>query len=165
MRIGEILSEQDVALGLPARGRRSALTRIAAHLSNRAGLPSDSILAALRDRDRLGSTAIGRGVAVPHALLDGLRQPAAHLAVLERPIWFAAIDGKDVDIIITLLWPRSEARSFLPALSRVCRLFRIERLRRQLRVAVSADEALAILDHHTGMPTLTESPIAMTLHA
>src|SRR3546814_6189330 len=73
---------------MAARGKRSALAKIADRLGQRVDMRGAAILAALLRRERLGSTGIGHGVAVPHARLDGMPEPVAMLTALESPVWF-----------------------------------------------------------------------------
>lgn len=143
MSIDEVLREQDIMLGLPAKGKRSALSRIAALLSRRVGISRDAVLVALLDRERLGSTGVGHGVAIPHGRPNGIAGPAAVLARLEKPVCFGAPDGEPVDLVLTLLWPKSNIAGFLPALARICRLLRSADLRRRLRAATPPEEAYA----------------------
>lgn len=110
-------------------------------------LPHDRhrVLEALQAREKLGSTALGRGVGLPHTRLEGLGAPLALLARLTRPIDFEARDGEPVDLVFMVLWPEDSAEGFLPALSGICRVLRGNQLPRQLRQARSGTEALAML--------------------
>ncbi len=148
MDIGKVLREQDIMLGMPARGKRSALAKIAASLAKRARASDGEVLAALLRRERLGSTGIGHGVAVPHARLDGIEAPAAMLVRLEKPVCFDAPDSDPVDLVLALLWPKADVARFLPALSRMSRLLRSADLRERLRSAQTAAEAFAWLRLH-----------------
>lgn len=145
MEIGKVLSEGDIALDLATKGKRSALSKIAARLAKRSATDDRTVLGALLARERLHPTAIGGGVAVPHALLDALSGPAASLTRLALPIDFGTPDDDPVDLIFTLLWPRQDLQTFLPALAGACRVFRASTLRDMLRQARSATEMLAII--------------------
>jgi PTS system nitrogen regulatory IIA component len=154
--IGGMLREHDIMLGVAARGKRSALAKIADRLGQRADIRGSAILAALLRRERLGSTGIGHGVAVPHARLDGIAEPAAMLTTLGCPVWFGAPDDEPVDLLLTLLWPKGDVAGFLPALASFCRLLRRPGLRARLREATTPAEAHAWLELHDGPPA--ESP-------
>ncbi|MDW6023062.1 PTS sugar transporter subunit IIA [Mesorhizobium sp. BAC0120] len=145
MEITELLREQDIVLQMPAKGRRSALAKAAGWLGERVGRGQDEVLAAMLERERLGSTGIGHGVAIPHGRLDGIDAPAAMLATLERPVWFGSPDLAPVDLLLALLWPKSDVAGFLPALSYFCRLLRQPELRERLRAAETPEEAYAWL--------------------
>jgi PTS system nitrogen regulatory IIA component len=144
--ISPILEEEDILLDLVTKGRQSALSKIGIRIARRSGLDEQVVLQGLFDRERLGSTGIGRGVAIPHALLDTISSPLASLTRLAQPVDFDGPDDDPVDIIYAMLWPRSATSAFLPALSRTCRLLRASEVRERIRQAASADEVLAILD-------------------
>lgn len=167
MRIGELLREQDIVLGLQARGKRSALAGIAAGLAERAGAREGAVLAALLNRERLGSTGIGQGVAIPHARQADIADPAAMLARLEEPVWFDAPDGDPVDLLVGLLWPKADTPGYLPALAGTCRLLRSAELRRNLRAAATEAEAFAWLKlserQPAGRPAVRSANVAPAL--
>lgn len=141
--VTDLLGEPDIVLGLSVKGKRSALAKIAAWLGPKAGVSQGSVLAALLRRERLGSTAVGHGVAIPHARLDGIAAPKIMLATLKQPVWFGAPDNDPVDLLLAVLWPKSNSVGFLPALARFCRLLRHRELRDRILAAASAAEALA----------------------
>ncbi|WP_431280693.1 PTS sugar transporter subunit IIA [Humitalea sp. 24SJ18S-53] len=118
---------------------------LAAEVSARISQPKDRVLDAILAREKLGSTALGRGVALPHARVDWLDTPLAILARLTRAIDMDARDGEPVDLVFLVIWPESASEGFLPALSNICRVLRDNQLPRQLREARSATEALQTL--------------------
>lgn len=144
--ISPILLEEDVSLDLVSKGKQSALSRIAIRIARRTWLDERMVLRGLFDRECRGSTGIGRGVAIPHALLDTISSPVASLTRLAQPIDFESPDDDPVDIIYTVLWPRSATSAFLPALSQICRLLRASEARKRLRQARSSAEALAVFE-------------------
>ncbi|WP_051334233.1 PTS sugar transporter subunit IIA [Mesorhizobium sp. WSM3224] len=144
--ISPTLLEEDILLGLVTKGKQSALSKIAIRIARRTGLDEQMVLRGLFDRERLGSTGIGRGIAIPHALLSTIYSPVASLTRLAQPVDFEGPDDDPVDLIYTVLWPSSATSTFLPALSQICRLLRAPQVRERLRLARSSDEALAILE-------------------
>ena len=106
-------------------------------------------LNALMAREALGSTGVGRGVAIPHARLAGLKSVHAVVARLEKPIEFDALDGEPVDLLVALFAPPDAGSEHLRALARVSRLLREAELREQLRQAHTADAILALLVRET----------------
>ncbi|UDL90421.1 PTS sugar transporter subunit IIA [Mesorhizobium sp. PAMC28654] len=144
--IPHILSEEDISLDLATKGMHSALSRIAVRIARRSRLDEQMVLRSLWHRECLGSTGIGRGVAIPHALFDTISSPVVSFTRLASPIDFDGPDDDPVDIVYTLLWPRSAVSAFLPALSQVCRVLRAPRTREGLRQAQSVGEVMAILD-------------------
>ncbi|RUV26485.1 MULTISPECIES: PTS sugar transporter subunit IIA [unclassified Mesorhizobium] len=144
--ISPILLEEDISLDLVTKGKQSALSKIAIRTARRSGLDEKVVLRGLFDRERLASTGIGPGVAIPHALVENISSPVASLTRLAPPVDFDGPDDDPVDLIYTILWPRSASSAFLPALSRICRLLRASQVRERLRLAQSADEALTVLE-------------------
>ena len=142
MDIFDLLHRRDIVLNAPAQAKRSLLRLLAHTLSARCGLPADSILAALLYREKLGSTGIGHGIAVPHALMKSLSEPAAALAVLDRPVWYLASDEQPVDIVLATIWPGERAGEFTPALARSCHRLACAGAMKKIRSAATADEVL-----------------------
>lgn len=145
MPIADLFPATDGILTLSPSGKKDLLDMLAVEVSARLGQSKDTVLDAILAREKLGSTALGRGVALPHARVDWLDRPLAVLARLTHPIEMEARDGEPVDLVFLVLWPESASEGFLPALSSICRVLRDNQLPRQLRQAQSADEALQIL--------------------
>src|ERR1700692_5060646 len=108
MKISDLLSPTDVMIDVRASNKRLLLQEFAAKAAVSLGLRVDQIAPYLLKREELGSTAIGRGVAIPHARLPDLQRPYGLLAKLKHPIEFDAIDGQPVDIVFVLLLPAAE---------------------------------------------------------
>jgi nitrogen PTS system EIIA component len=145
MGISDRLSAADVILDLDAASKQDALRRLAAEAAGRLGRPEREVLGALAARERLGSTALGRGVALPHARLAGNFPPLALLARLRRPVDFEARDDEPVDLVILVLWPGVSPEGFLPALSGIVGALRDPQVLRRLRRAATPGEAAALL--------------------
>ena len=142
MKLSELLGEDDFLLGVPSREKRSALEAFASRFGRKTGRPQGEILTALLRRERLGSTATGHGLAMPHAAFAGISVPAAVIATKKHPVAFDAPDDGDVDLLLGLLWP-SDVGGFLLTLSQYSRLLRRPRYRECLRQAVSPAKAWA----------------------
>ena len=143
MKLSELLGEEDFLLGVPSRGKRCALEALAAKLGSRTGRREGEVLNLLLRRERLGSTATGDGLAIPHAVLAGLSAPAAVIATMKRPVSFDAPEEGDVNLLLGVLWPCDSMGDFLLTLSRSSRLFRKPGYRECLRQAASPAEARA----------------------
>ncbi|TAU35266.1 PTS sugar transporter subunit IIA [Rhizobium leguminosarum] len=157
------LSEKDITLDLVTKGKHSALSKIAFSIAQRGEIDDQAVLRGLWERESGGATGIGHGIAVPHALLESISDPVASFTRLAAPIDFGSADGDPVDLVFTLLWPRSAAAAFLPALARLCRLVRAPSIRKGLRLARSSDEAMAILASEpiaTNLPPIPERAAA-----
>src|SRR6202171_6213303 len=98
MKISDLLSPTDVLIDVRASNKRLLLQEFATKAADGLGLPVDQIASCLLKREELGSTGIGRGVAIPHARLPELQRPYGLLARLKAPIEFDAIDGQGVAI-------------------------------------------------------------------
>lgn len=146
MATDQRFSADDVVLDLSAGSKRTLLQMLAAEAAKRLSRPEADILGALKDREALGSTALGRGIALPHARLPGDLPPLQLFVRLARPIDYEARDDEPVDLIILVLWPEAEAEGFLPALSDTCRGLRDPQALRALRSATSPEEVASLLN-------------------
>jgi PTS system nitrogen regulatory IIA component len=145
MGLEDLLSPQGVIHNLRAKCKREALQALAERAS---GLidrrPASDILSTLLEREQLGSTGVGDGVALPHGKMDGLSKIVGVLARLETPVSFDALDDQPVDLVFMLLAPANATAAHLKALAKVSRLFRDEDARDALRGADSAEALFAI---------------------
>jgi nitrogen PTS system EIIA component len=145
MDIAELITAERIALDIRARDKPQALEELARRAAGAVGLDHQAILTALAVREELGSTGVGKGIAVPHARIAGLSRVFALLARLERPIDFAAIDDQPVDLICLLLTPASDASGHLPALACISRRLRERNVADRLRQTKDAASFRAIL--------------------
>jgi PTS system nitrogen regulatory IIA component len=127
MRISDIIAPEAIAVRVNIADKAHALRFAAAVLGARSGLDPERIREALAAREALGSTGIGRGVAVPHVCFPDLDRPYAVLSTLAHPIEFDSIDNEPVDLIFTIISPPSPgcgadlSLSYLAAIARVLR--------------------------------------------
>jgi PTS system nitrogen regulatory IIA component len=145
MKISDLLSPADVLFDARASNKRALLQELAAKSADSAGLAADQVTSQLLKREELGSTGIGRGVAIPHARLPGLPRPFGLLARLRQPIEFDAIDGEKVDIVFVLLLPAAAETEALGALALVARTLRSPESLARLRAAKNASELFAAM--------------------
>jgi PTS system nitrogen regulatory IIA component len=124
MKIADLLAPADVMIDVRASNKRLLLQELAAKAAASLGLAGDLVASCLLKREDLGSTGIGRGVAIPHARLPDLQRPYGLLAKLKNPIEFDAIDGQPVDIVFVLLLPASDESGQIGALALVARTLR-----------------------------------------
>ena len=149
MTIGDLLDRRAIAPRVTATTKRQALTVIAEVAARTLQLDANEALDALLAREVMGSTGVGRGVAIPHARIKGMTGVHAVVARLEKPIDFDALDGEPVDLMVALFAPPETGSGHLRALARVSRLLRRAELREQLRQAHTADAILALLVRET----------------
>lgn len=109
------------------------------------GVAPRDIVAAALERERLGSTGVGTGVALPHARIDGINQVHAVFARLETAIDYDAIDERPVDLVALLLAPTDAGGAHLRALAKVSRALRRQDMRQRLRAAPNAESLFTIL--------------------
>jgi len=144
MKITDILSKDSVIADLTSDSKKNLLEELATLASKETGLDSRVILDALVERERLGSTGVGRGVALPHTRLLGLEKIFCAF-VRTNPVDFEAVDGKLVDLVFLLLVPEESGADHLKALSCLSKLLRDETVTAALRKASNVDEIYQII--------------------
>lgn len=149
MEIHEILAPDSVLTELRATSKKQALQELAKHASRLTGLHERTIFDVLLERERLGTTGVGRGIAIPHGKLADLDRLHGVFAVLEQPIDFDAVDDQPVDLIFLLLAPESAGADHLKALARISRLLRDKKFCDQLRGTHDAKKLFEALTHST----------------
>lgn len=145
MPLLDFLSPDAIAPALRASSKKQALHDIAAQASRLVGRDEREIFNTLLQRERLGSTGIGEGVAIPHGKLPNLEKLFGLFARLERPIDFEAIDGEPVDMLFLLLAPEGAGADHLKALARIARALREPGIPDRIRAARDANALYAVL--------------------
>ena len=135
MDLGDLLKPEGVFAALRVKNKKQALSELAAKAASVTGLQEQSIFDLLLQRERLGSTGVGRGIAIPHARISGLRRVATVFAQLEEAIDFDSPDGESVDLIFVLLAPEQDGADHLKALARISRVLRDPSTQEKLRSA------------------------------
>lgn len=153
MMIGDMLDRAAISLRVTASDKRKALAVTAEIAARSFDMDAGDILDALLEREAVGSTGVGHGVAVPHARLTGLDRMRAVFVRLEHPVEFASIDDQPVDLMFALFAPPNAGAEHLRALARVSRLLRQGNLREQLRQARTADALHALLVQDASVKT------------
>ncbi len=141
----EYLSPGGVIAGLRAGSKKQALMDLAKKAAEITGLHERTIFDVVLERERLGSTGIGRGIAIPHGKLPNLDRVQVLFARCERPIDFDSVDGQPVDLIVLLLAPDTAGADHLKALARISRMLRDEGLCEKLRGCTTPDAIRALL--------------------
>lgn len=149
MDIKDLIRPEHVIAKLRVEDKATLLYELAGRASRGTGIDAKRIADALASRERLGSTGIGRGIAVPHAVVDGLEGFFALFARLDRPIDFAAVDAEPVDLVFLLLTPANVETEHLSALACVSRQLRDTVVAQRLRTAKSAAELYEIITSPT----------------
>ena len=150
LEIADLLTPRSVIAQLRAPTKRQVLQELARRAATMTGVADKRIYDALTERERLGTTGIGTGVAIPHCRLAELTRMHGLFARLERPVPFEAIDDQPVDLVFLLLAPLDAGAEHLKALARVSRLLRDRATCEKLRGANSADALYALLTEGSG---------------
>jgi PTS system nitrogen regulatory IIA component len=143
--LGDLLLPGAIASRARWQGKKQVLSELSGLMAKALGLDPRLVHEAVLERERLGSTGVGEGVAIPHARIETLSRPVAGFARLLEPADFEAIDERPADLIFMLLAPTDSGADHLRALARAARVFRQERIRSALRQAQTSESVLAIL--------------------
>ena len=145
MEIAEFIASDRIAVDLRVRDKAQLLRELAKRVEPfGGGIPADAILTALQSRETLGSTGLGKGFALPHARIEGLKRFVGLFARLARPIDYDSVDGTQVDLVFLLLMPAGMDNNNVAALAAVSRRFRDGAAVARLRKA-DAKNALTVL--------------------
>jgi PTS system nitrogen regulatory IIA component len=145
MALLDFLSPEAVAPSLRANGKKQVLHELSAQASKLTGLDERTIFEALLQRERLGSTGIGEGLAIPHGKLPNLDRLFGLVARLEKPVDFEALDGQPVDVLFLLLAPEGAGADHLKALARVARVLREPGVLDRVRATRDASALYAVM--------------------
>jgi PTS system nitrogen regulatory IIA component len=147
MKLASLLSNDVVVVDLIAQTKKGVLEELCGVLGKAGKLPDPSAMVrTLLEREALGSTGIGAGVAIPHGKAANLPAQAAALGISKRGIGFEALDGEPVHIVFLLVAPMDAAGDHLKALAKISRLLKDRFFRQSLRDAKSAEAALKIIN-------------------
>ncbi|MCG8562167.1 MAG: PTS IIA-like nitrogen regulatory protein PtsN [Hyphomicrobiales bacterium] len=145
MDLGDLISPESVIPTLKAKSKKQVLQELSSHAARLTKLPERDIFDTLLQRERLGSTGVGHGVAIPHGKLATLDRITGLFARLDTPIDFEAIDDQPVDLIFLLLAPESAGADHLKALARISRLLREPSAVEKLRGSKDSTTMFAVL--------------------
>lgn len=145
MELADLIVREAILPSLKAGSKKQVLQEIAAKARDAYGLEARAVVEGLLAREKLGSTAMGGGVAIPHARLPGLTSIVGLFARLDKPADFEAVDGQSVDLVFVLLAPEESGADHLRALARVSRLLHDADLRKKLRATAEAPALYALI--------------------
>jgi nitrogen PTS system EIIA component len=145
MEIADLVKPDHVVANLRATSKKQALQDLARRAATITGQPERAIFSVLMKRERLGTTGVGNGIAIPHGKLPTLDRLYGVFARLEHPIDFDSIDDRPVDLIFLLLAPESSGADHLKALARVSRLLRDKGACEKLRGTDDPEALYALL--------------------
>jgi nitrogen PTS system EIIA component len=145
MPLTDLITPNSVIAGLKVSSKKQLLQELAARAAELSGQSERTILEILQQREKLGSTGVGNGIAIPHGKLAKLDRLFGLFARLDRPIDFEALDDQPVDLVFLLLAPENAGADHLKALARVARLLRDPETARKLRGSRDAEALYTVL--------------------
>ena len=148
MPLIDLVAPNAVIPALKVTSKKQAIQELAAKAARLTGQNERGVFDTLMQREKLGSTGVGNGIAIPHGKLAKIDRLFGLFARLERPVDFDSLDGQPVDLIFLLLAPEAAGADHLKALARVARLLRDADVARKLRESRDAEALFAVLTMH-----------------
>lgn len=145
MDLSDLLNKEAVIANLKAKSKKQAIQEMAAKAAELTGLSEREVFDTLLQRERLGSTGVGHGIAIPHGKLTRLDKLIGFFAKLEKPVDFDALDDEPVDLVFLLLAPEGAGADHLKALARIARQLRDAAVVKGLRNTGEPDEMYELL--------------------
>jgi PTS system nitrogen regulatory IIA component len=154
VNLADLLQDSDILLNADPASKADLFALAASHLQHTTGLGHETIAKALAEREKLGSTGIGRGVAVPHAGIKELARPASVVLRLSQPMEFESPDNDPVDLVFVLVWPNERRSGLLATLGGLCTSLREKTVLQALRgAATSVDIRKTLADRTPPAPS------------
>jgi PTS system nitrogen regulatory IIA component len=154
MEIADLVRPAGVVANLKATTKKQLLQELAARAAALTGLHERTIFDVLLERERLGTTGVGQGIAIPHGKLADLDRLHGLFARLDQPIDFEAIDDQPVDLVFLLLAPEQAGADHLKALAKVSRLLRDKDMCEKLRGSEGAEALYALITESAASPAV-----------
>ncbi len=148
MELKDIIEPGAVLANLKPNSKKQLLQELASVAAPLADVDEQAVFETLLQRERLGSTGVGNGVAIPHGKLPSMKRIIGVFAHIAKPISFDAMDDQPVDVVFTLLAPEGSGADHLKALSRIARLLRDQTVLAGIRAANDADAMYSLLTEH-----------------
>ena len=149
MILSDLLVPEAILPSIKAPSKKRLLQEISFGAANVYGLDQLEVLSALQDRESLGSTGMGHGVAIPHAKISSIKSVKGFFAKLAKPIDFGAVDNQNVDLVFVLVAPYESGANHLKALAKVSRLLRNKFTCEKLRSTIDKSALFSILTTDT----------------
>ena len=145
MPLTDLIAPNAILPALKVNSKKQVLQELAARAAVLSGQSERAIFDILTQREKLGSTAVGNGIAIPHGKMPGLTRLFGLFARLERPVDFEALDNLPVDLVFLLLAPEGAGADHLKSLARIARLLRDPGIAHKLRATGDAESLYAVL--------------------
>jgi PTS system nitrogen regulatory IIA component len=154
MELGDLIAPEAVFPALKAKNKKQVLQELAEKAAGVTGIDARDIFETMLQRERLGSTGVGRGIAIPHGRMAGLKNILCVFARLEQPVEFEALDEEPVDLVFLLLAPEQAGADHLKALARISRLLREPQTLERLRSSQDRAALYATLTQPSSVPVV-----------
>ncbi|SKA03090.1 PTS IIA-like nitrogen regulatory protein PtsN [Consotaella salsifontis] len=145
MDLGDLIEQDAILPALKANSKKQVLQDLAQKAAELTGLAERDIFETVLQREKLGSTGVGNGIAIPHGKLEGIDRIFGVFARLAKPVEFDALDEQPVDLVFLLLAPESAGADHLKALSKVARLLRNPDTVEKIRSSRAASALYAVM--------------------
>lgn len=145
MKITNIITKQNIFLELEVSSKKLLFKEISIIISKKENIKTNQILESLNEREKLGSTAIGNGIAIPHTKINGLKKIFSLFIKLNKPIDFSANDSKRVDLVFVIIAPEDSTTDHLLALSEISKFLKITKNVEKLRKSKSIEKIYKLL--------------------
>lgn len=145
IRMVDLITPERIVPTLNAVDKHQVIHKLSCVAVAQTGVDEEAVRRAVLSREDLTTFGLGRGIAIPHAIVGSICKPFGAFARLSRPVDFGAADGRPADLILLLLAPETDAGILLPALSCVARRLRDREVAKRLRAETSAEAAHLIL--------------------
>ena len=145
MNINEMLSDDTLLINFEGTSKKQVLEELSKLAEIKLGINSRILIENLTKREKLGSTAVGNGIAIPHANVDNINKPCVFVSTLVNGLDFNCIDDIPVDIIFLLIAPDNKGSEHLQALALISRLLRNKELTTKLRGCKNSESSLAVI--------------------
>jgi len=146
MDISDLINQNSIIPNLKAASKKQLLQELEAITNQKCAAPLTDVASTLMERERLGSTGVGHGVAIPHGRFSDLDQIMGFFVKLDKPLNFDSLDDQPVDLVFLLLVPEEAGADHLKALAKVSRIFRDQSICEKLRGTNDSDAIYAILN-------------------
>ncbi len=145
MELNDIISPDSILANLKPNSKKQLLQELADVGAARIGMEPPAVFETLLERERLGSTGVGNGVAIPHGKIAGIKKIVGVFAQLSKPVEFDAMDDQSVDIVFMLLAPEGSGADHLKALSKIARVLRDQSVLTSIRNTTDSEVIYSLL--------------------
>ncbi|MDY0132914.1 MAG: PTS sugar transporter subunit IIA [Desulforegulaceae bacterium] len=148
MKLKDYLLPEFINMDLKSRDKKAVLEELAVPLSKYSGIENNDLVKILLERERLGSTGIGKGIAIPHGKVAGLEKLMIGFGLSQNGVSFESIDDKPAFIFFTIVTPEDSSGDHLKVLAKISSILRDSSIRKQIKTASTSEEILDLIDEN-----------------